>query len=242
MSTTWPKISKPSVAIRLGIRPKSQDAPRLISEMFTAKILKHKNNYRRGTNQRLDSHTADSYCCAAKYIMNAHKHSNIYTHTHKNNTRTHALTHTDATLSAYRLRIDVYRANVFNLEQSNMISETGGEHKCMWRNVWFMSFEIFLKETDVCVASLNTLLYAGVPMRSPAGLFKQIMCTERHWHHYDTISLRGNCIHSSLHCSSSDRLTVVALLLPSWTVKFARGLPSIFLVIFLSSFASSYLF
>lgn len=54
-----------------------------------------------------------------------------------------------ATLSARRQGIDVYRANVSNLQRSNMISKT--EQKCLWRNVWFMSFEIFLKETDVCL-------------------------------------------------------------------------------------------
>lgn len=52
-----------------------------------------------------------------------------------------------ATLSARRQGIDVYRANVSNLQRSNMISKT--EQKGLWRNVWFMSFEIFLKETDV---------------------------------------------------------------------------------------------
>lgn len=53
-----------------------------------------------------------------------------------------------ATLSARRQGLDVYRANVSNLQRSNMISKT--EQKGMWRNVCFMSFEIFLKETDVC--------------------------------------------------------------------------------------------
>lgn len=54
-----------------------------------------------------------------------------------------------ATLSARRQEIDVYRANVSNLQRSNVISKT--EQKGLWRNVWFMSFEIFLKETDVCL-------------------------------------------------------------------------------------------
>lgn len=84
---------------------------------------------------------------------------------HKNNPRTH--TAFDDFICLHKDRwMDVYCANVSNPEQSNTVSEAGGEQKCMWRNVWFMSFEIFLRESDVHVASLNTLLYCAASWSS----------------------------------------------------------------------------
>lgn len=67
------------------------------------------------------------------------------------------------------------------------------------------------------------------------------MCRERHWHHYDTISLRGNCIHSSAGCSSSDHLTLVAPPLPSWRLKIVllEGCQKFFLVFPIPSFSAT---
>lgn len=67
------------------------------------------------------------------------------------------------------------------------------------------------------------------------------MRRERHWHHYDTIYLRGNCIHSSPGCSSSDPLTLVAPLLPSWRLKIVllEGCQKVFPVLSPSSFSAT---
>lgn len=58
----------------------------------------------------------------------------------------------------------------------------------------------------------------GLEPLSIQGLFKHIMCTERHWHHYDTISLWGNCVHSSLW--SPDTGSTSAVFLDSEGCKF----------------------
>lgn len=155
-----------------GITFKSQTS--LVISIRSSKVPNCKNNYKRGTQQSLDSYTAYSHCCTAKCTSWMAKISTgilTRTHAHSHTQKCHMDTHTNiraactftltrncvfciaTTLSANAQRVDVYCANVSNLERSNMICKTGGEQKCMWRNVWFMSFEMFLKETHglMCV-------------------------------------------------------------------------------------------
>lgn len=73
------------------------------------------------------------------HVVNAHKHSNTYTQTcilHTSHWCTLCVLHCRYFIcSPTDRRIDVYCANVSDSEQSNTISETGGEQKCMRRNV-----------------------------------------------------------------------------------------------------------
>lgn len=73
------------------------------------------------------------------HVVNAHKHSNTYTQTcilHTSHWCTLCVLHCRYFICSHTdRRIDVYCANVSDSEQSNTISETGGEQKCMWRNV-----------------------------------------------------------------------------------------------------------